>query len=75
MTYAPAKSEVATYNGLEDIIIRNVMQGWTDRLWYEINIPYFSKEKVGIIIQLNEKMFKKNIISLIKIFSQLKNVS
>ena len=45
-------------NGLgEDTITRNVTDGQTDartdrrttdRLWYEINIPYFSNEKAGI---------------------------
>ena len=61
--YAPTKFEVATSNGLgEDTITRNVTDGrtdrrtdgrtdrrTTDRLWYEINIPYFSYEKAGII--------------------------
>ena len=61
--YAPTKFQVATSNGLgEDTITRNVTDGrtdartdrqtdgWTtDRLWYEINIPYFSYEKAGII--------------------------
>ena len=62
MIYAPTKFEVATSNGLgEDTITRNVMDGrtdgqtdrrtdgrTTDRLWYKINIPYFSYEKAGI---------------------------
>ena len=57
--YASTEFEVATSNGLgEDTITRNVMDGRTDRqmhgrttnwLWYEINIPYFSNEKAGII--------------------------
>ena len=61
--YAPTKFEVSTSNGLgEDTITRNVTDGrtdgqtdrrtdgrTTDRLWYEINIPYFSYEKAGII--------------------------
>ena len=53
--YAPTKFEVAMSNGLgEDTITRNVTDGQTDgrttdRLWYEINIPYFSYEKAGII--------------------------
>ena len=61
--YAPTKFEVATSNRLgEDTITRNVTDGrtdrqterrtdgrTTDRLWYEINIPYFSYEKAGII--------------------------
>ena len=53
--YAPTKFEVATSNRLgEDTITRNVAdrqtQGrTTDRLWYEINIPYFSYEEAGII--------------------------
>ena len=56
--YASTKFEVATSNGLGDgTITRNVMDGRTDartdrratdRLWYEINIPYFSNEKAGI---------------------------
>ena len=44
MTYAATKFEVAMSNGLgEDTFTRK----WrlTDRLWYEINIPFFSKEK------------------------------
>ena len=54
MIYAPTKFEVATSNRLgEDTITRNVTDGRTDgrtdRLWYEINIPYFSYEKAGII--------------------------
>ena len=58
VTYAPAKFEVAMSKRLgEDTITRNVTDGrtdgqthgrTTDRLWYEINIPYFSKEKAGI---------------------------
>ena len=61
--YAPTKFEVAASNHLgEDTITRNVTDGrtdrrtdgqtdgrTTDRLWYEINIPYFSYEKAGII--------------------------
>ena len=53
--YAPTKFEVAMSNGLgEDTITRNVTDRrtdgrTTDRLWYEINIPYFSFEKAGII--------------------------
>ena len=64
--YAPTKFQVATSNGLgEDTITRNVTDGrthgrtdrrtdgrTTDRLWYEINIPYFSYEKAGIIIMM-----------------------
>ena len=59
--YASTKFEVATSNGLgEDTITRNVTDGRTDRqtdartdrLWYEINIPYFSNEKAGIIRSL-----------------------
>ena len=62
--YAPTKFEVAMSNSLgEDTITRNVTDGrtdrqtdrrtdgrTTDRLWYEINIPYFSYEKAGIKI-------------------------
>ena len=58
VTYAPTKFEVSTSNGLgEDTITRNVTDGrtdrqtdarTTDRIWYEINIPYFSYEKAGI---------------------------
>ena len=57
--YASTKFKVATSNGSgEDTITRNVTDGLTDartdrrttdRLWYEINIPYFSNEKAGII--------------------------
>ena len=56
--YASTKFEVATSNGLGgDTITRNVTDGQTDgqthgrttdRLWYGINIPYFSYEKAGI---------------------------
>ena len=60
--YASTKFEVATSNGLGgDTITRNVTDGrtdrqthgrtdrrTTDRLWYEINIPFFSNEKAGI---------------------------
>ena len=55
---ASTKFEVATSNNLGgDTITRNVTDGrtdartdrrTTDRLWYEINIPYFSNEKAGI---------------------------
>ena len=59
--YASTKFEVATSNGLgEDTITRNVTDGRTDArtdgqtddgpTWYEINIPYFSNEKAGIMI-------------------------
>ena len=57
MTYLGTKFEVAMSNGLGgDTFTRNVTEGGTyaqtdgrttDRLWYEINIPYFSKEKSG----------------------------
>ena len=67
--YAPTKFEVATSNGLGEVTItRNVTDGrtdrqtdrrtygrTTDRLWYEINIPYFSYEKAGITIFLTKK--------------------
>ena len=60
--YAPTKFQVATSNCLgEDTITRNVTDGRTDRqthgrtvdrpTWYEINLPYFSYEKAGIITQ------------------------
>ena len=58
--YASTEFEVARSNGLGgDTITRNVTDGRTDArtdrrttdgLWYEINIPYFSNEKAGIII-------------------------
>ena len=57
VTYSATKFEVTTSNGLEgDTFTRNVMHRrtdgqTTDRLWYEINIPFFSKEKAGIITQ------------------------
>ena len=61
--YAPTKFQGATSNGLgEDTITRNVTDGrtdrqthgrTTDRLWNEINIPYFSYEKAGIIIGIS----------------------
>ena len=61
MTYAPVKFKDATSYGVGgDTITRNVTDGrtdarthrrtdrrTTDRLWYEINIPFFSKEKSG----------------------------
>ena len=55
MIYASTKFEVATSNGLgDDTITRNVTDGQTtDRLWCEINIPYFSNEKAGIIRHSN----------------------
>ena len=55
MTYLGTKFEVAVSNGLGgDAFTRNVLDArmdrqtdrrTTDRLWYEINIPFFSKEK------------------------------
>ena len=63
MIYASTKFEVATSIGLgEDTITRNVTEGRTDRqtdrrtdrLWYEINIPYFSNKKAGIISNVTE---------------------
>ena len=50
VTYAAIKFEVATSNILGgDTFTRNMtdrlMQGWTtDRLWYEINIPFFYRK-------------------------------
>ena len=35
----------------------------TDRLWYEINIPYFSNEKAGIIIGDIIAFFTDNLLS------------
>ena len=57
--YPPTTFEVATSNGLgEDTITRKVTDGrTTDRLRYEINIPYFSYEQAGIktiVSHLNE---------------------
>ena len=60
MIYASAMFKVATSDGLvEYTITRNVTSGkryrqtdvWTDDgpISYEINIPYFCNEKVGII--------------------------
>ena len=59
--YASTKFEVATSNGLGGHTITKKRDGrtdrrtdgrtdrlTTDRLWYEINIPYFSNEKAGI---------------------------
>ena len=52
--YASAKFEGATTNDLgEDTITRNMMDGQTyrqtkDRLWYEINTPYFFLQKIAI---------------------------
>ena len=52
-TYAATKFEVAMSNGLGgDTFTRNVTDArthrrTTDRLWYEINISLFSKEKSG----------------------------
>ena len=53
VTYAAIKFEVARSNDLGgDTFTRNVIDTWTyrrttDRLWYKINIPFFSEEKSG----------------------------
>ena len=62
MTYSTTKFEIATSYGLGgDTFTRNVADGrthgrtdsvhtdgrTTDRLWHEINIPFFSREKSG----------------------------
>ena len=54
--YAPTKFEVATSNGLVEYKLQETWRTdrqthgrTTDQLWYEINIPYFSYEKAGII--------------------------
>ena len=52
VSYAATKFEDARSNSLGgDTFTRNVTvaqtHGQTDRLWYEINIPVFSKEKSG----------------------------
>ena len=81
MTYAYTKLEVAMSNGLgEDTITRNVTDGQTDRqthgrmdgqttdrLWYEIKIPYFSKEKAGIIKLFASIRFLFNVLFLMYI--------
>ena len=79
MIYASTKFEVATSNGLgADTITRNMTDGrtdrqshgrTTDRLWHEINIPYFSNKKAGIII-----IIIIIIIILIIIIKQSENV-
>ena len=65
LTYSTTKFEVATSNGLGgDTFTRNSTDGrthgrtdrrtdgWTtDRLWHEINIPFFLKKKTYIINQ------------------------
>ena len=58
-TYSAIKFEVTTSYGLGgDTFTRNVTDGrtdrqtngrTTDRLWYEINIPFFLKKKAGIV--------------------------
>ena len=74
--YAPTKFQVATSNGLgEDTITRNVTDGrtdartdgqtdgrTTDRLWYEINIPYFSYEKAGINMFISLQIFYPHLL-------------
>ena len=80
--YASTKFEVATSNGLGgDTITRNVTDGrtdartdrrTTDRLWYEINIPYFSNEKAGIIIWTSLEENQQRTICA-KLFSNLTN--
>ena len=72
--YASTKFEAATSNGLgENTITRNVTDGrtdrqthgrTTDRLWYEINIPYFSNEKAGIIY--NKSILSYSIVAQIR---------
>ena len=64
VTYSATKFEVATSNHLVgDTFTRNVTDAHphgrtdrrtTDRLWYEINIPFFLKKKAGIT---NEHFF------------------
>ena len=59
VTYLGTKFEVVTSNGLGgDTFTKIVTDGCTyprtdrrmeDRLWYEINTPFFSKEKAGKI--------------------------
>ena len=55
VTCLGTKFEVAPSNGLGgDIFTRNVMDGRTDRrmmdkLWCEINIPFFLKKRADII--------------------------
>ena len=63
MTYSATKFEVATSNRLGGYIYkkcdertaalthRGTDRQTTDRLWYEIYIPFFPKEKKGIIIK------------------------
>ena len=59
VTYSATKFEVVTSNGLGgDTFTRNVTDGRTDRLWHEINIPFFSKEKSGIAIYRKERSFR-----------------
>ena len=52
VTYTHAKFEVAKSKDLgEDTITRNFLfraRRTTDRLWYEINIPFSPYEKTGI---------------------------
>ena len=65
--YASTKFEVATSNSLgEDTITRNVTDRrtdrrtdgrTTDRLWYEIYIPFFSNEKAGIKNSYSRPLF------------------
>ena len=81
VTYTATKFEVATSNRLlrrryiykkRDGRTHGRTDGWTDgrktdRLWYEINIPFFLKKKASIIIEWNyneRKWLKINIKSL-----------
>ena len=59
VTYSATKFEVTTFDRLRrDTFTRNVTDAQThgrtdrrttDRLWYEINIPFFLKKKAGIM--------------------------
>ena len=67
VTYSATKFEVATSNGLGgDTFTRNVTDGQTDRLWYEINIPFLlKKKKAGIVISITKRLTSRTMLILI----------
>ena len=70
VTYSDTKFEVTTSNGLEgDTFTRHVTDArtdrrrTTDRLWYEINIPFFLKKKRVynyVILYIVDGHYKRN---------------
>ena len=67
-TFTRNVTEARTHRRTDGLTDRRTDRRTTDRLWYEINIPFFSKEKSGYNERTSMKfvIYTKNESNLIK---------